>query len=363
MTFVAQIFLLEVRILKIVVLAGGTSTERDVSLCSGNGIYHALKEKGHEVVLIDLFLGYETDRPLETLFAAQENCCGELAGISEKSPDLEELKKLRKDGGKSIFGPNVLALCEMSDIVFMALHGANGEDGRIQAAFDLMGIRYTGTGYLSSAISMDKGITKQFFRTHHVPTPAGITLKKGENADIASLIKFPCMVKTCCGGSSVGVYKVESTEELQKALADAYTYENEVVVEQFIKGREFSVGVIDGKALPVIEIAPLVGFYDYKNKYQAGSAIETCPAVLTDEQTKTMQQHAENAYRAVGMQSYARFDFMMDEVSGEMYCLEANTLPGMTPTSLLPQEAAALGMDYPSLCEHLIAVSMKKYEE
>ena len=271
--------------MKIVVLAGGTSTEREVSLTSGNGVYHALKGKGHEVVLIDLYLGCETEKPLETLFAEQTNCCGELTKISEKSPDLSTLKSMRKDGGKSIFGPNVLALCDMADIVFMALHGANGEDGRIQAAFDLMGIRYTGTGYLSSAVSMDKGITKQFFRAHNVPTPVGITLKKGETLDMKDEIRFPCMVKTCCGGSSVGVYKVENTEELLKALEDAYTYEDEVVIEQFIKGREFSVGVIEGKALPVIEIAPLVGFYDYKNKYQAGSAVETCPAVLSDEQT------------------------------------------------------------------------------
>lgn len=349
--------------MKIVVLAGGTSTERDVSLCTGNGVYNALKEKGHEAVLVDLYLGYETERPLEELFAEAVNCCGTNAGISEKSPDLSTLKSMRKDGGKSIFGPNVLALCEMCDIVFMALHGANGEDGRIQAAFDLMGIRYTGTGYLSSAISMDKGITKQFFRAHNVPTPAGITLKKGETADVASEIRFPCMVKTCCGGSSVGVYKAENTTELQDALKDAYSYENEVVIEQFVKGREFSVGVIEGKALPIIEIAPLVGFYDYKNKYQAGSAIETCPAELTEKQTKEMQAHAEAAYAAVGMQSYARFDFMMDERTGNMYCLEANTLPGMTPTSLLPQEAAAIGMSYPDLCEHIIAVSMKKYEE
>lgn len=349
--------------MKIVVLAGGTSTERDVSLSTGNGVYNALKEKGHEVVLVDLYLGYETEQPLETLFAEQRNCCGESVKISETHSDLSALKSLRKDGGKSIFGPNVLALCDMSDIVFMALHGANGEDGRIQAAFDLMGIRYTGTGYLSSAVSMDKGITKQFFRTHHVPTPAGITLKKGETIDVASEIRFPCMVKTCCGGSSVGVYKVTTTEELQNALKDAYSYEDEVVIEQFVKGREFSVGVIEGKALPVIEIAPLVGFYDYKNKYQAGSAIETCPAELSEEQTKEMQAYAEAAYASVGMQAYARFDFMMDEKTGAMYCLEANTLPGMTPTSLLPQEAAAIGMSYPDLCEHIIAVSMKKYEE
>ena len=348
--------------MKIVVLAGGTSTEREVSLSTGNGVYKALKEKGHEVVLIDLYLGYETDLLPETLFAQQTNCCGQILKISEQCPDLNALKSLRKDGGRSIFGPNVLTLCEQADIVFMALHGANGEDGRIQAAFDLMGIRYTGTDYLSSAISMDKGITKQFFRAHNVPTPKGITLKKGQAFDPAD-VGFPCMVKTCCGGSSVGVYKVENETALTDALKDAYSYENEVVIEQFVKGREFSVGVIEGKALPVIEIAPLVGFYDYKNKYQAGSAVETCPAVLTPEQTKEMQSYAEAAYASVGMQSYARFDFMMDEATGAMYCLEANTLPGMTPTSLLPQEAAAIGMSYPDLCEHIIAVSMKKYEE
>lgn len=349
--------------MKIVVLAGGTSTERDVSLSTGNGVYNALKEKGHDVVLIDLYLGYETEKPLEALFSEKANCCGGSAYISEKSPDLSTLKSRRKDGGKSIFGPNVLALCDLSDIVFMALHGANGEDGRIQAAFDLMGIRYTGTGYLSSALSMDKGITKQFFRAHGVPTPKGITLSKGQTVDIEEEVGFPCMVKTCCGGSSVGVYKVTGMAEFEAALKDAFTYENEVVIEQFIKGREFSVGVVEGKALPVIEIAPLTGFYDYKNKYQAGSTIETCPARLSDAQTKELQAYAEAAYASLGMQSYARFDFMMDTATGEMYCLEANTLPGMTPTSLLPQEAAAIGMSYPDLCEHIIAASMKRYEE
>ncbi len=349
--------------MKIVVLAGGTSTERDVSLCTGSNVYNALKNNGHEAVLIDLYLGYETEDDLASLFADRTNCCGSIEGISEKNPDIAELKKLRKDGGKSIFGPNVLKLCDMADMVFMALHGSNGEDGRIQAAFDLMGIRYTGTGYLSSAVSMDKGITKQFFAAHGVPTPAGTTLKKGQSISIEAEIGFPCMIKTCCGGSSVGVYKAENEDEAAKALADAFTFEKEVVIEQFIRGREFSVGVIEGKALPVIEIAPLVGFYDYKNKYQAGSAVETCPAELSKAQTLEMQGYAEAAYRAVGMESYARFDFMMDTATGKMYCLEANTLPGMTPTSLLPQEAAAVGMSFGELCEHIISVSMKKYED
>ena len=170
------------------------------------------------------------------------------------------------------------------------------------------------------------------------------------------------MVKTCCGGSSVGVYKVEQFYELEKALQDAFSYEDTVIVERCITGREFSVAVIEGKALPVIEIAPLHGFYDYKNKYQAGSTIETCPANLPENLSARMQKHAVEACHAVGIEGYARVDFMLDETSGEDYALEINTLPGMTPTSLLPQEAAALGYSFAELCEWILQVSLKKYQ-
>ena len=259
-----------------------------------------------------------------------------------------------------MFGPHVLALCEMADIVFLGLHGANGEDGRIQAAFDLMGIPYTGTGYLSSALAMDKGLSKQLFQQAGIPTPVGITLKNGQQADPAA-VPYPCMVKTICGGSSVGTYRVERPEELPGVLADAYTFGEDVIVEQFITGREFSVGVIDGKALPVIEIAPLQGYYDYKNKYQPGSTVETCPAELSAELTGQLQSYAEQVFKALKLSSYARIDFMMDAADQSFYCLEANTLPGMTPTSLLPQEAAAIGMSFEDLCEKLIDVSLARY--
>lgn len=345
--------------MKIVVLAGGTSTERDVSLSSGSKIYRALKNRGHQVILLDVYLGYESETPVtEQLFELDVDWAKDIQAVSAEHPDLSYLKDLRRDGGKSMFGPNVLALCNMADIVFLGLHGANGEDGRIQAAFDLMGIPYTGTGYLSSALAMDKHITKQFFRNAGIPTPAGITLKCGEKADPSS-VPYPCMVKTACGGSSVGAYRVDDPRDLQKALDDAYTFGDDVIVEQYISGREFSVGVIDGKALPVIEIAPLEGFYDYKNKYQPGSTIETCPADLSPELTAEMQRYAEMAYEALGMRSYARMDFMMDASDHSIYCLEANTLPGMTPTSLLPQEAAVIGMSFEDLCEKLIEVSLK----
>ena len=348
--------------MKIVVLAGGTSPERDVSLSSGSKIYYALKARGHQVILLDVYLGLDTDVPVtEALFEACVDWAKDIQAVSESHPDLSRLKEQRKDGGRSMFGPNVLTLCEMADIVFLGLHGANGEDGRIQAAFDLMGIRYTGTGYLSSALAMDKSLSKQLFAAAGIPTPKGISLKNGQSADPASL-SYPCMVKTVCGGSSVGTYRVDRPEDLSDVLADAYTFGEDVIVEQFITGREFSVGVIDGKALPVIEIAPLQGFYDYKNKYQPGSTIETCPAELSDELTRQLQDYAEQVFEVLKLTSYARIDFMMDSAEQSFYCLEANTLPGMTPTSLLPQEAAAIGMTFEDLCEELIEVSLAPYE-
>ncbi len=335
--------------MKVVVLAGGTSTERDVSLISGSGIYKALKKNGHQVILLDVYLGYEGDT--EGIYEREYDWTENISAISEQNPDIEQIKAMRPDGAKNFFGPNVLALCREADAVFMALHGANGEDGKIQACFELMGIPYTGTDFVSAAMAMDKAITKDIFKAYNIPTPAGIRLKKGETED--EKVPFPCIVKACCGGSSVGVCIARDEKEYEAAKAEAFKYDNEVVIEQFITGREFSVGVMDGEALPVIEIAPKQGFYDYKNKYQAGSTVETCPAELTAEQTSRMQSIAEKVFAALRLKNYARMDFMMDK-DGNMYCLEANTLPGMTPMSLLPQEAAAIGINYEQLCEKIL---------
>lgn len=343
--------------MNIVVLAGGTSTEREISISTGSGVCRALRQKGHKAILVDIFCGVEKvdwEAPFPEEYDVE-------AAVSYMKSFDRQIQKMEAER-KSFFGPNVLELCDQSDIVFLGLHGANGEDGKVQAAFDLMGIKYTGTGYLSSALAMDKGITKQMFLMNHVPTPRGTTMeKKTYTADLKELgMEFPVVVKTCCGGSSVGVYIVNDQAEYEKALKAAFSYEDEVVIEEYIKGREFSVAVVDGKAYPVIEIAPLEGFYDYKNKYQAGSTIETCPAELSPELTAIMQKYAELGAKALSLEAYCRLDFIMKE-NGEMYCLEANTLPGMTPTSLIPQEAQVLGMDYPSLCEELIRVSLKKY--
>ena len=342
--------------MKIVVLAGGTSTEREISIVSGTGICGALRQKGHEAILVDIFCGVE-NVDWENPFPAEYDVEKAAEYMSSFNPQIKEMEKKRR----SFFGPNVLELCEKCDIVFLGLHGANGEDGKVQAAFDLMGIRYTGTGYLSSAMAMDKRITKEVFLMNHVPTPGGFTMTRDNlEKDIAKHgLEFPVVVKTSCGGSSVGVYIVNTQEEYETALAEAFTYDDVVVLEQYIKGREFSVGVVDGVAYPIIEIAPIHGFYDYKNKYQAGSTIETCPAELSETDTAKMQEYAVRAFHALQLENYARMDFMMNE-DHSMYCLEANTLPGMTPTSLLPQEAQVLGISYPELCELLIQLSLRK---
>ena len=343
--------------MNIIVLAGGNSTEREVSIASGQGVCKALRERNHKAVLLDPYFG--ASKKEENLFPAEYDVDKAADTMREMSSKLEETMKTRK----GFFGPNVLEICKEADIVFLALHGANGEDGKVQSVLDLMGIKYTGSGPLSSGMAMDKGITKMVFEAKGVPTPKGITLEKGKcSSQLADYgMGFPVIVKPCCGGSSVGVCIANNQTEYQAALLEAFSYENEVVVEQFITGREFSVAVVDKKAYPVIEIAPLQGFYDYKNKYSAGSCVETCPAELSASLTKEMQMYAEKGYEALNLQAYARLDFLMEE-DGSMYCLEANTLPGMTPTSLIPQEAKVIGMNYPQLCEKLIEVSLKKYQ-
>ena len=342
--------------MKIVVLAGGISTEREVSLVSGTQVCLALRKKGHRAILLDVFCG---DDRIENAGpdSFPEEYDTEAAAAYARSFD-DKLEEIGKRGW--FFGPNVLKLCNAADAVFMALHGSNGEDGKLQATFELLGIPYTGSSYLGSALAMDKDLTKQLFRENGVPTPKGIVLHKGDEVKSPSEngVGLPCVVMPACGGSSVGVSIPQTEEDYLKAVENAFSYENVLVVEQYVKGREFSCGVVDGEAYPVIEIAPLVGFYDYVNKYKAGATIETCPADLPDDLTKKIQDICVRAYHALRLTSYAWMDLMMDG-ENNVYCLEANTLPGMTPTSLLPQEAAALGMDFPALCEKLIEVSVR----
>ena len=345
--------------MKIVVLAGGISTERDVSLISGAGILKALRQRGHQAILLDVFLGYKKrGDDVSNIFEKSDEMDDHVNDIQAVDPDIESVKKLRDGDEKGLFGPNVIEICRQADIVYMGLHGADGENGKVQAAFDILGIRYTGSDYLGSALAMDKGMAKKVFLQSGIPTPNGFSMKKSQVIKLPDEIGYPCIVKPCCGGSSVGMSIAKNEEEYNKALELAFKYEAEVVVEEYIKGREFSVGVIGGKSLPIIEIIPKSGVYDYETKYQPGMAEDVCPAPLSDEITDKMQTYAIDVYRELKLGSYARIDFLLD-ADDNMYCLEANTLPGMTPTSLLPQEAQALGMDFADLCEKLIAVSAK----
>ncbi len=347
--------------MNIVVLAGGNSTERDVSLVSGTGVYKALKRNGHNAVLLDVFMGVDlSEEEKKNVFNLDRDWSKGIKSIGEASPDIKDLMKVRGASDDGFFGKNILDICKRADIVFLALHGMNGEDGRIQAVLDLMGIKYTGTDYVSSAMAMDKAITKAIFEAAGVRTPKGFGIKKGK--EITEEIPIPCVVKASHGGSSVGVYFVNTKEELQPAIDGAFSYEDDGVIEQYITGREMTCAVIDGHALPIVEIIPKAGRYDYKNKYQAGATDEICPAPCSEELTKKVQKMAEEAYAALRLSVYARMDFIVDK-DENVWCLEANTLPGMTPTSLIPQEAAAVGISYDQLCEKLIELSLKKYEE
>ena len=343
--------------MKVVVLAGGISTERDVSLISGKMIYQAMKRLGHQAVLLDVFLGMERD-DIDHIFESDEDFSAGIEAIHEINPDISAVKALRKDGGKCYFGPNVIRICQMADVVFLGLHGADGEGGKVQAAFDLLGIRYTGTDFVSGALAMDKCLAKELFLQNGIPTPAGFRLKKGQEPGEGQQPKFPCVVKVSSGGSSIGVSIVQKEEDYQAALDDAFLSGDEVVVEEYLKGRELTCCVLDGKALPIAEIAPKEGFYDYKNKYQAGSTIEICPAPIGEENTRKIQKISERVFDALRLHKYARMDFMMDE-AGNAYCLEANTLPGMTPTSLIPQEAAAVGISYDELCQKILDMAFE----
>ena len=326
--------------MNIVVLAGGASPEREVSLCTGSMVCRALKERGHQAILIDLIKDYDIEKNAGETWRQWDK-------VGETAPDPMG----DGEGAKALFGEGVLKLCKMADRVFLALHGAEGENGKIQGAFDLLGISYTGCGSLPSALAMNKLVAKRLFVAEGIPTPDFYVVDQ-ENAGEGPR-SCPCVVKPINGGSSIGVSIVRDEGEWMAALEEAFRYESRVLVEEYVEGREFSVGILDGEALPVIEIQPEEGFYDYKNKYQPGRTLEECPADISEELTVRLQDCALWAAKTLEIDSYGRVDFMVD-VYGEVYCLEVNTLPGMTPTSLLPQEARAAGISFGELCEQLI---------
>ena len=347
--------------MKIIVLAGGLSTERDVSLSSSAEICKTLLAKGHDVFLLDVFLGfpYDVDK-LEEVFTLPGHGLEIAKNVGTTEPDIEAVKASRPDQSDCFLGPNVIELCRMADITFLGLHGGEGENGKLQATFDLLGIKYTGPDSLGCAVAMDKGFTKQVFLQTGIDTPAGVSLHKKvkENSLEALGLTLPVVVKPCSGGSSIGVYIVNSEEEYEDALKKSFKYEDEVVIEEYIKGREFACGVIDGKALLPIEIIPKTGFFDYANKYQDGATNEVCPADISSDISDRMMELTVKAYHALKLNVYSRADFLLDD-AGNLYCLEMNTLPGMTAASLLPKEAKAMEIEYGDLCELIIQKSLE----
>ena len=288
---------------QLAVLKGGPSAERDVSLRSGAAAAEALREAGYDVTEVT----------------------------------VDDANFVVPDG---------------TDLAFLALHGTFGEDGQIQDILAGRGIPYTGASAAVSRIAFDKEKTKEKLRQRGVPTPDGQLVRRLEEITLP----LPVFVKPNAQGSSVGTHPVTTPQQLAAALADALKFDTAVLVERFIKGKELTVGVLGDDVLPIVEIHPLDGFYDYANKYTKGRTEYFCPARLPEEITSLIQQYALQAHRAIGHPVYSRIDFLLED---DIFpsCLEINTIPGMTATSLLPKAAAAVGIDFPQLCRRIVELS------
>lgn len=338
----------------IVVLAGGYSYERDVSLASGSLIANALMENGHRVLLADVYLGVSEMDTFEHAYNRYKEDHYTYQ-VSRGLPDLELLKK-KKSNPRELVGDNIIPICQTADAVFLSLHGEMGENGQLQALFDLYGVCYTGSDSFGSALAMNKFISKELMRQNEILTPDWEVFEPDQDS---IKMQVPCVVKPNASGSSIGVSIVENEIELQDAIQASQSFSSSILLEQKIEGREFSVGILGNEALPVIEIIPKHGFYDYENKYQKNAAQEICPAELNLELTNKMQALAMKVHAILQLGYYSRIDFILDE-DEKMYCIEANSLPGMTPTSLFPQEAAAANVSFNALCEKLIQSAFEK---
>ena len=348
--------------MKIVVLGGGLSTERHVALVSATSVCRALRSIGHRAVFVDTFFGLENYAGTpEEAFDEPDGLCGQVA-IEHEAPDIAAVIAARMLKSPSRLGKGVLEICALADCVFLGLHGADGEDGKIQAALELLGVPYTGSGPLPSGMAMDKSVGKRIVSGAGLLTPPWRELRYTE-ADIPALaasLPVPCAVKVVGGGSSIGVALPDTRAELEEALRDLLRFHSRVIVEEKIRGREHTVPVLNGKALSPIEIVPPEGgSFDYVAKYQSGAegAREICPAPITEEERAQLCAAAVKAHEALGLAVYSRSDFILDG-EGRAWWLEVNTLPGMTPNSLIPKAAAIEGLDYPHLCERIVELSL-----
>jgi len=297
---------------KVGVLLGGRSAEREVSIMSGTGVLQALKSRGIDAHAFD-----PAERSLAELAAEQFDC------------------------------------------VFIALHGRYGEDGSLQGALEQLGIPYTGSGVMASAVGMDKITTKIIWLSKGIPTPRYASVKPGDDLDaVVAGLGLPLIVKPPLEGSTIGITKVEKAEEFEAAVALAAGFDEVILAEEFVTGREFTVAVLgagkDARALPIVEIVAPAGNYDYQNKYFTDDTQYHCPADLPAELTEEIQKHAVNAYRALGCEGWGRVDVLVRERDMRPFLLEVNTSPGMTGHSLVPMAARAVGIDYEALCVEIL---------
>ena len=304
---------------RVALLAGGRSNEREISLASGDGAREALQAAGFSVVDID-----------------------------PANPD--DLKRLIE---------------EHFDVAFLCLHGKYGEDGTVQGLLDIVGIPYTCSGVWSSALAMDKPKAKVFYEKAGVPTPPSVTVRKGETVDVSVIVEKlgeHVVVKPGNEGSAIGVFIVDGQASIEKALSKALEIDDEVLIERYISGTELTVAVLgneDAVALPIIEIIPKSAFYDFESKYAADGSQHICPARLPEDVARKVQNEAVKAHKALSCSGTSRSDFILEE-DGSCWCLETNTIPGMTATSLLPDAARAAGMSFPDLCKKLIELALEE---
>jgi D-alanine-D-alanine ligase len=332
--------------MKIAVLFGGTSEERDVSIASAAQIIPALRALGHEVFAVDTATGRLPPADERQLLAS---------GVAPQPPSTTAMEQVR---GRAIaFAPSASDI-RSADVVFLALHGGAGEDGRLQAMLDLAGLAYTGSNHIASAAAMDKDLSKRLFRSAGVPT-ADWMMAPVTVADIDSALGWPVVVKPSKQGSTVGLTVVRKAADLAAAITLAASFDDEVMVEKFIAGREFTVGVLEGAPLPVGEIIPPGEVFDYEAKYQVGGAREVFPADLPPAEAIQLQEYAIMAHRVLKLGAYSRIDFRRD-ANGGFWCLEANSLPGMTATSLLPQAAKVAGISFPELLERICKGAIRR---
>lgn len=332
--------------MRVAVLFGGTSAERDVSIASGAQVIRALRQAGHDVIAVDTARGLLAPAEEQRLLAA---------GVAPAPPAEEELSVLRAGAASPLPAAGELAGI---DVVFLTLHGGTGEDGTIQALLDMTGIPYVGSGHAASATAMDKDLSKRLFRVAGVPTPDWM-MAPARAADAEAALGFPLVVKPNKQGSTVGLTVVRAADRLQPAIDEAFRHDDEVMLERFVPGRELTCGILADEALAVGEIISGGEVFDYASKYQEGGAREIFPADLTEEQTRTVRELSLRAHRALKLEGFSRVDFRMD-AGGAFWCLEVNTLPGMTRTSLLPQSAAAAGIPFPELCDRICRLALER---